>query len=114
MRWIFILLLFITTTALAETGSGERLAQPPVIVLTQAWLYNQPVPVYQVTVEHAGEHAELQAAEAAVASVHNEFKNFSTQFVQALNHYIVGRTDQGNQTTIYIHRSIIADWLIMS
>ena len=114
MKWLILLVLLVANVAHADIGSGERLAQPFAVVLAQAWLYNQAVPVYQVTVENAGEHAELQAAQAAVASVRSEFTNFNKQFVQALDYYIVGRTESGTRTTILIRRSIVADWLIAS
>ena len=114
MKRLILSCLLITNVAQADMGSGEQLAQPFAVVLAQTWLYNQAVPVYQVTIEHAGEHAELQAAQAAVASVRTEFTNFNKQFVQALDHYIVGRTESGTRTTILIRRSIIADWLITS
>jgi hypothetical protein len=114
MRWLILLVLLTPNLAQAESGSGEHVARPFQVVLAEAWLYNHAVPVYQVTVEHAVEHAELRAAEAAVASVRTEFTNFTSQFVQAIDHYVIGRTDSGTHTTIYIRRSIVADWLITS
>jgi hypothetical protein len=124
MRWPVILLLLASAAqanpsidpnlAQMPLGSGEHIAKPFQVILTQQWLYNQPVPVYQITIEHAGEHAELRAAEAAVASVRPEFKNFTTDFAQHISHYVAGRDDTGTRTVIYIRRSIVAAWLITS
>ena len=114
MRKWLILFVFITTLAQAELGSGDYLAQPPRIVTTEIWHYNQLTPVYQIDIEHAGNDAVLTAAEAAVASVRPEFKKFTEQFAQAVDHYVIGRQETGTRTTIYIRRSIIADWLITS
>ena len=114
MRKWLILFVFATATAQAEMGAGDNLAHPPTVILTEQWLYNRTVPVYQVTVEHAGEYAVLRAAETTVASLYPGFKNFNSEFIQSLHHYIIDRQDQGTRTTIWIRRNIIADWLITS
>jgi hypothetical protein len=113
MKWLIISLIAVANLAQAES-SGESVARPPTVILTEAWLYNIQVPVYQVNIANAGESAVLQAAQAAVASVRPEFKNFGADFVRGLDHYVVARQDSGSHTTIYILRTIVADWLIMS
>ena len=113
MKWLLVFLLTVANLARAD-GSGDIVARPFSVVLAEQWLYNQAVPVYQVTVEHAGEHAELRAAEAAVGSVRPEFQQFSSAMINSIDNYVVGRREQGSVTIIYIRRSIIADWLITS
>ena len=113
MRWSIIFLLVLSNSAQA-IGSGEVLAYPPIVVLSERWLHNHAVPVYQVTLRHAGEHAELQAAEAALSSVRPEFRQFSTAMINSIDNYVIDRQQQGSVTIIYIRRSIVADWLITS
>jgi hypothetical protein len=114
MKWLILFLFVVADLAMAEMGSGEHIAHPPQIVLAEVWLYNNPVPVYRIDIEHAGEFAELQAAEAAVTSVRPEFKTFTAEFQKSLDYYVVGRQDSGLHTIIYIRRNIVADWLITS
>lgn len=113
MKWLIISLLLVANLAHAE-GSGDIVARPFSVVLAEQWLYNQAVPVYQVTVEHAGESAVLQAAAAALSSVRPEFQQFSSAMINSIDNYVVGQHEQGSVTIIYIRRSIVADWLITS
>lgn len=115
MRWLILSVLLISNLALAdEFGSGERLAQPPTVILAEIWHYNAKTPVYQVDIEHADDAAELQAAAAAVASVRPEFREFDAKFQQVIGNYVAARQDTGQRTRIYILRTIVADWLITS
>ena len=110
----FLLVCSFNSCAESDFGAGEQLAHAPTVVLTEVWHYNNKVPVYQVDLEHAGDTAELRAAEATVARLYPEFKTFSPDFAQHIHLYVVARTDSGTHTRIYITRSIIADWLISS
>jgi hypothetical protein len=112
VRWSILSLVFVANLAWADTGSGDQLAHPPTVILSEIWLYNQVTPVYQVNIEHAGETAVLQAVQAAIASVHPEFTTLTPSLAAAAENYVVARTDLGTRTTIYIRRTIIADWLI--
>ena len=113
MRWLILSWLLVANVAHAE-GAGEHLAQPFTVLITQRWLYNLAVPVYQVSLEHADEHSHLRAAEAAVASVRPEFRKFSAAMINTIDLYVTDQEQQGSVTVIYIRRSIIADWLITS
>mgnify|MGYP003339882830 CR=1 FL=1 len=66
MRWLTFSLVLFVHLARAETGSGDLLAHPPTVIRQTVWLYNQPEPVFQVSLDSADDSAVLQAAEAAV------------------------------------------------
>lgn len=117
MRQLFISFLIVCSAnswANPDSGSGEQLAHPPTVVLAEIWHYNQRVPVYRVDIKHAGESAELHAAEATVANLYPGFRRFGPGFEKNINLYVVARQDTGTHTTIYISRTIVADWLITS
>lgn len=107
----FIVLSF---NAKAGDGSGDQLAHPPTVIVAEIWHYNQSTPVYQVDLEHADSDSARLAVEAAIASVRPEFKSLTPALVNSLSNYIVREQHTGTHSRYYIHRSVVADWLIMS
>jgi hypothetical protein len=113
MKQLIIALLLISTTAYADTGSGDSLAQPPSQVqVSTEWHWLKDQAAYQVQVTNPDHNAVAYAAEAVMRHVRPEFQGFSWAQQARLDLYVLGQHVTDRVQTIYILRNIEADWLI--
>ena len=111
MKWFVAAVMFWSVSVSAVTVD-PALAHPPVSMIAHSWNYQSKEPVYQFTVRRNNSaDVTALALSNAVKSVRPEFRDWPKAMQPHLHHYVLGRVNHGDYTTVYVSRRIIADWL---